>query len=160
MRPQLSHSSNNYALRLEIVYGSADCLNAVHVERVVNGRVGGNKALSRFGGFEALHLSFTSSKRLMRIFGSIVGVQSLLVQSREANFAKRRSVGLQFVGDDNRRNEALPSKQCRQQPQRRGLVALGLDQNLESLSFAVDSAPHVHLPSSDHRFIEMPTRRA
>jgi len=85
----------------------------------------------------------------MRIFDSIVGAQPLLVQSREANFAKRRSVGSQFVGDDNRRNEALPSKQCPEQPQRRGLVALGLDQDLENLSFAVDSAPHVHVPSSD-----------
>ena len=86
------------------------------------------------------------SKRLMRIFDSIVGAQSLLMQTRVANFAKRRSVGSQFVGDYNRRNEALPPKQC---PQRRGLVALGLDQNLENLSFAVDSAPHVPLPSSD-----------
>ena len=32
---------------------------------------------------------------------------------------------------------------------RRGFVALGLDQDLESLTFAVDSTPHVHLPSSD-----------
>jgi hypothetical protein len=115
-----------------------------------------NKALSRFGWFEALHLSFTSSKRLMRIFDSIGGAQSLLMQTRVANFAKRRSVGSQFVGDDNHRNEALPSKQFSQQPQRRGLIALGLD------SFAVDSAPHVHLPSSDwnQHFIEMPTAGA
>jgi len=54
-----------------------------------------------------LHLSFASSNRLMRILRSIVGTQSLLVQSREANFAKRRSVGSEFVGDDYRRNEAL-----------------------------------------------------
>src|ERR1700720_1991521 len=60
---------------------------------------------------ETLHLSFASSKRLMRILGSIVGTQSLLVQPREANFAKRRSVGSEFVGDDNLRNEALPPKQ-------------------------------------------------
>jgi hypothetical protein len=64
----------------------------LHVERVVNGRVDGNKALSRFDWFEALHLSFTSSKRLMRILRSIVGAQSLLMQARVANFAKRRSV--------------------------------------------------------------------
>ena len=37
MRPQLSHRSKIYALRSEIV------------ERVVNGRVDGNKALSQFG---------------------------------------------------------------------------------------------------------------
>ena len=72
----------------------------------------------------------------MRILRSIVGTQSLLVQSREANFAKRRPVGSEFVGDDYRRNEALTSKQFPQQPQRRGLVALGLDQDFENLVFA------------------------
>ena len=46
-------------------------------------------------------------------------------------------------------DEALTSKQFPQQPQRRGLVALGLDQDFENLAFAVDCAPHVHLPSSD-----------
>ena len=85
----------------------------------------------------------------MRILRSIVGTQSLLVQSREANFAKRRSVRSQFVGDNYRWNEALTSKQFPQEPQRRGLVALGLDQDLENLAFAVDCAPHMHLASSD-----------
>src|ERR1700730_13687062 len=75
----------------------------------------------------------------MRILRSIVGTQSLLVQSREANFAKRRSVGSEFVGDDYRRNEALTSKQFPQQPQRRDFTALGLDQDFENLAFAVDS---------------------
>jgi hypothetical protein len=70
-------------------------------------------------------------------------------QTREANFAKCRSVGSQFIGDDYRRNEALPSKEFPQQLHRRGFVAVGLDQDLENLAFAVDSTPHVHLPSSD-----------
>jgi hypothetical protein len=34
-------------------------------------------------------------------------------------------------------------------PHRCGLVALGLDQDLENFAFAVNSAPHVHLPSGD-----------
>src|ERR1700730_8955402 len=100
---------------------------SLYIECVVNGRMDGNKTLSRLDCFETLHLSFASSKRLMRILRSIVGTQSLLVQSRKTNFAKRRSVGSEFVGDDYRRNEALTSKQFSQQPQRRGLVALGLD---------------------------------
>jgi hypothetical protein len=59
----------------------------------------------------------------MRILRSIVGTQSLLVQSREANFAKRRSVGSEFVGDDSLGNEALTSKQFPQQPQGLGRIA-------------------------------------
>jgi hypothetical protein len=85
----------------------------------------------------------------MRALRAIVGAQPLFMQSREANFAKRRAVGSQLVGDDYRRNKALVSKQFPEQPHRRGLVALGLDQDLENLAFAVDSTPHVHLPSSD-----------
>src|ERR1700730_10050367 len=122
---------------------------SLYIECVVNGRMDGNKTLSRLDWFETLHLSFASSKRLMRILRSIVGTQSLLVQSREANFAKRRSVGSEFVGDDYRWNEALTANHVPQQPQRRGLVASGLDQDFENLAFAVDCAPHVHLPSSD-----------
>jgi hypothetical protein len=81
-----------------------------------------------------LHFSFSSSKRLMRVLRAIVGAQSLLMQSREANFAKRRAVGSQFVGDYHRRNKALAAKQFPHQPHRRGLVALGLDQDLENLA--------------------------
>jgi hypothetical protein len=46
-----------------------------------------------------------------------------------------------------------------EQPQRRGLIASGLGQDLENLAFAVDGAPHIHLPSSDwdHHFVEMPS---
>ena len=47
----------------------------------------------------------------MRVLRSIVGAQSLLVQSRKANFAKRRFVGSEFAGDDYRRNEAPSSNQ-------------------------------------------------
>src|SRR6202171_2260275 len=86
----------------------------------------------------------------MRILRSIVCTQSLLVLSREANFAKRRSVRSQFVGDNYRWNEALTSKQFPQEPQRRGLVALGLDQDLENLALshpAICSGPI--LPQDD-----------
>jgi hypothetical protein len=61
----------------------------------------GHETLSRFGRFKALRLSFPSPKRLMRVLRSIIGAQSLLMQSRKANFAKRRSIGSEFVGDDS-----------------------------------------------------------
>ncbi len=37
----------------------------------------------------------------------------------------------------------------RQRSVGRGLVAWGLNQDLKNLAFAVDSAPDIHLPSSD-----------
>jgi hypothetical protein len=56
------------------------------------------------------------------------------------------------LGDPERkmpRPKALASKQFPEQPRRRGLIALWLYQDLENLAFAVNGAPHVHLPSSD-----------
>jgi hypothetical protein len=88
---------------------------------------------------KALHLSFASSNRLMRVLRAVVGAQSLLVLTREANFAKRRPVGSQLVGDDNRRNETLVTKEFAKQPQRRDLVALGLNENFENLASEISS---------------------
>jgi hypothetical protein len=64
-----------------------------------------------------------------------------------------------LVGDDNRRNETLVTKEFAEQPQCRDLVALGLNENFENLAFAVNGTPHVHLASGDrdHHFVEMPT---
>jgi putative NIF3 family GTP cyclohydrolase 1 type 2 len=78
------------------------------------------------------------------------------MQSDEAHHSAAHSpenvaapIGADEAAQALSRNEALTPKQFPQQPQRRGLVALGLDQDFENLAFAVDCAPHVHLPSSD-----------
>ena len=49
MRPQLSHRSKNFALRSELSMRRTADQMGLHVERVVNSRVDGNKPLSRFG---------------------------------------------------------------------------------------------------------------
>jgi hypothetical protein len=54
--------------------------------------------------------------------------------ARERRSADRADEAAQALS----RNEALTPKQFPQQPQRRGLVALGLDQDFENLAFAVD----------------------
>ena len=93
----------------------------------------------------------------MRILCAIVGAQPLLMQTRETNSTKRRSVRSEFVGDDNLRNEGLMSKQCPQQPHRGGLVALELDQDLENLAFARQHATYTFAVQGLRRhFIDMP----
>jgi hypothetical protein len=49
----------------------------LNIECVADRRMNRNEALSGFGRFEALHLSFSSSNRLMRVFRTVVGTQSL-----------------------------------------------------------------------------------
>src|SRR5262245_10552581 len=95
----------------------------------------------------------------MRVLRTIVGTQSLVVQSREAKFAKRRSVRSQFVSDDNRRDKALAEKKFTQQSHGCCLVALGLNENFQNLALAINGTPQVHLLSRerDHHFIQMPS---
>ena len=52
---------------------------ALEVESVVNGGVHAEKALGRSGRLEALHLALSSSDRLVRILGSVVLAQALLM---------------------------------------------------------------------------------
>ena len=129
----------------------------LNIECVVDRRMNRNEALSRFGRFEALHLSFASSNWLMRVLGAIVGAQSLLVRTRGAKFAKSRPVGSEFIGDNNRGDKALAAKELAQKAQCRGLVAPGLNKNFQNLALTIDSMPQVHLLSRerDHHFIQM-----
>jgi hypothetical protein len=51
----------------------------LEVERVVNGGAHAEKALGRAGRPEALHFALSSSDRLVRILGSVVLAQALLI---------------------------------------------------------------------------------
>jgi hypothetical protein len=105
-----------------------------------------------------LHLSFTSSKRPMRIFGAIVGAQSLLMQSRETNFAERRAVGSQLVGGDSpvtsglsfryTQDRTLPHRELSPRgPARRGRVAgLFFDQKKLAGFDVVKITKDIHVP--------------
>src|ERR1700751_5960492 len=121
----------------------------LNIECVVDRRMNRNEALSGFGRFEALHLSFSSSNRLMRVLRTVVDTQSLLMPSRETNFANRCPVRSQFISDDDRGDKALAAKELAQKAHCRGLVAPGLNKNFQNLALAIDSAPHVHLLSRE-----------
>jgi hypothetical protein len=130
----------------------------LNIECVVDRRMSRNEALSRFGRFEALPLSFSPSNRLMRVLRTVVSTQSLLMRTREAKFAKGRTVRSQLIGDDNRGDKALAMKEFTDKAQCRGFVALGLNKNFQNLALAVNGTPQVHLLSRerDHHFIQMP----
>src|SRR5262249_47127436 len=130
----------------------------LNIECVVDRRMNRNEPLTGFGPFEALHLSFSSSNRLMRVLRTVVGPRSLLMPSGETNFATRRTVRSQVIGDDNRGDKALAAKELAQKAHCHGLVASGLNKNFQNLALAVNGTPHVHLLSRerDHHFIQMP----
>src|SRR6266702_7710916 len=94
----------------------------------------------------------------MRVFGPVVGAQTLLVPPGEPDHLQRRAVGSEFVSDNDGRREALPLQQLSEQLHRGGLVAPRLDHDVEHFAFAVDRPPHVHAPACDRddHLIEVP----
>jgi hypothetical protein len=82
---------------------------------VVDRRMNRNEALSRFGRFEALHLSFSSSNLLMGILRTVVGTQSLLMPSRETKFAKQYALIEPWPQTD----QPPPDRERRQSPEER-----------------------------------------
>ena len=60
---------------------------------------------------------------------------------RDPKIARRSPVGSQIVGDQILWQEAIFLQELAHQFQRSGLIPLGLDQDIENLSFAIDGPP-------------------
>ena len=69
---------------------------ALKVEDVVDGSVHAEKTLGGASRFEPLHFALSSSHHLMRIFGSIVPPEPLLMRAGQSQTPERRGVGAQF----------------------------------------------------------------
>jgi hypothetical protein len=94
----------------------------------------------------------------MRILRAVVGTQSLLVRTRVANFAERRAVGSQLVGDDSSvtsglsfrytQDHTLPHRELSPRgPARRGRVAgLFFDQKKLAGFDVVKKTKDIHVP--------------
>jgi hypothetical protein len=73
---------------------------AAHSEQILDGIVDGEKPLRVSSGFESAHLPFPLAGRLMRGFGSIVGVSLQTVSHVAENRSYGSGVASQFVGND------------------------------------------------------------
>jgi hypothetical protein len=72
---------------------------ALKVEGIVNGGVHAEIPLGGAGRLEPLHFALSSSHRLMRIFGSVVPPQPLIMWAGQSQTPERRGVGVQLVRD-------------------------------------------------------------
>ena len=123
---------------------------ALKVESVVDGGVHAEKTLGGASRLEPLHFALSPSHRLMRVFGSIVLPQPLLMRAGQSQTPECRSVRAQFVGDQQLGCEALLLEQLAHQPQRRPSVTPTLNRHVEDLAFVVDGT---------HRYIRSPVIR-
>jgi hypothetical protein len=122
---------------------------ALQIEGVVDRSVDREKALSRRRRFETLHLPLASSHRLVGVLRPVVLANALLMASAKPEMAARSPVGPKSIGDEHARRIALLPEELAHQPKGGCLVALGLDEQVEDLTFAVDGSPKVHAPAAD-----------
>jgi hypothetical protein len=114
---------------------------ALDVEGVIDGGVDRQKALSRSRLFETLLLSFVSSSRLVRIFSTVVGAESLILDRTKPLVTSSDRIGFALVRVDARSREALFLQELSQRFPSRSSTASWLDQEIEYLAFVIDGPP-------------------
>lgn len=112
---------------------------ALQVEGVVDGGVDAEKSLRRARRLEPLHLPLAPSHDLMRVLGTVVHPQSLLMAAGQ--LLEGGSVGAQLVGHRLPGGKPLLAKQLAHQPDGCPLIPARLDQEIQNFAFLVDGPP-------------------
>lgn len=131
------------------------------IEGVVDCRVSGSEALglALALGLELMRFPFAPSDGRMRVFDRVVVSPPSRIASMPATENFHRSlIRGKAVGHDFVRHGALVFEQFSEQFQRCRHVPSFLDENVEHLTFAVNSPPHERPLATDtaHHFVEMP----
>src|SRR5829696_2241133 len=97
----------------------------------------------------------------MRVFRPVVLTQAPLMAARETQLATGCAVGAELVGRELVWRVALLLEQFAHEPQGSLGVALGLDQQVQHLAFAIDGSPQIHTPAldRDHQLVQVPLAR-
>ena len=96
----------------------------------------------------------------MRILGPIVLPSPAVVQVVDAEIEGRWAVGSQIICHQSLRNDGVFHQKLAHQFQRGVLVALRLDQHIQSLALGVDGAPQIDHAPIDFQvdLVKMPDR--
>src|SRR4051794_22182472 len=134
---------------------------AAELKEVVDLVVGGKETLCLPRRLEALHLSFSSSRRLVGILGSVIQALVLAVLDAGRDLLLRSAIAGQLVGDQDAQRPALPLQQLAQEPFGGSFVSPALHQDVEHkavLVALVDCAPHPVLLAGnfDGTLVEVP----
>ena len=118
----------------------------------------GEEVLRLFGRFEPLHLPFSSSRRSMRVLGTVVEIATLSVLDTGQQLASSHTIASQLVGDDHSRHVL----QTLQQPPEEALGGFGiasvLNEDVEHNAVLIDGTPEImlHALDPDEHFVEVP----
>ena len=118
---------------------------AAELEEVVNLAVTEEEPLGMPRRLEPLHLSFSSSRRLVRDLGLVVEVTALSMFDPGQDLPLGGGVALEFIGHDHTGNVLQALQQLLEEPLGRLRVAPALDQDVEHGAMLVDRPPQVVL---------------
>ena len=107
---------------------------------------------------EPLHLSFASSRRLVRHFSTVVEISALPMLDAGQDRPLGGTIASQPVGYDDPRNILQPTQQLPEEALRRLGVASALDKDVEYMAVLVDGTPEVvrFTADADEYLIEVP----
>ena len=107
---------------------------------------------------EALHLPLPSSRRLVRVFRSVVEALVPAVLDTGHQLLLRGAVAAELVGDHHTRRPALPLQQLAQQALGGPLVAPALDQHIQHQPVLIHGTPQpvLHPGDLDGDLVEVP----
>jgi hypothetical protein len=129
-------------------------LVAARPEVLVEGAMGGEKALGLPGRLEALHVALPLSCGPVRVLGAVVEIPALAMLDPGQDLLLGGAVTLELIGHDDARD--IP--QALQQFPEEALLGIpaALDQNIQDVAVLVDGAPEIVLPALDPDEIHVP----
>ena len=107
------------------------------------------KPLGMPGGFESAHLSFPLAGRLMRDFGSIVGVSLHTMNGVAEDGSHGSRVASQLVGNHPRWFRTLAAQKSSKEALCGVLITMRLDQDVDHVTVLVHGTPQVLLLAVD-----------
>ena len=122
---------------------------AAHSEEIPDGIVEGEKPLGLTSRFESAHLPFPLARRLMRDFGSIVGVPFHGVSHVAEDGSYCSGVASQFVGNDPQWFGTLAAQESSKESFCSALITMWLDQDVDHIAVLIHGTPQILLLTVD-----------
>ena len=114
-----------------------------HSEEIQNDTVNRKEELSLPWRLEPSHLTFPLSRRLMWNFGAIVGVLFGVMVHRGHDRSECRTVTLQLIGNQAKRNLPLTFQEFAKEALRCTTVASRLDDDVDHVAVLIDGTPQI-----------------
>ena len=118
---------------------------SAHSEEILDHRLDRREALQMRSRFEAPHLAFTLSRRLVRDFGAVVRILIRAVDHGRHHRAARCRVTAELVGDQPARDTAFAFQQLPEEPDRSTTIPARLHQDVEHVTVLVHGPPQILL---------------